>query len=74
VAGIVFIFYYFTQSYIWNLLKICIVNCDNMADGVQKPQAENLSPLHLNTTNVDCEDLTDATPQMRYSVYSLQST
>ena len=77
VAGVVltlYIFYYFTHSYIWNLVKPCIVDCDNTADdGVQKPQAENPSPSHPNTTSVDCEDLNDATPQMRYSVYLLQS-
>ena len=77
VAGVVltlFIFHSFTHSYIWNLVKLCIVDCDNMAEnGVQKPQAENPSPSHPNTTSADCEDLTDATPQMRHSVYLLQS-
>jgi hypothetical protein len=69
-----FILYYLTQSYIWNLLKICVVGRENTAvKGVQKPQAENSPSPQPNTSSTFCEVLTDATPQMRYSVYSLQS-
>jgi hypothetical protein len=78
VAGVVltlFILYYFTHSYFWNLLNKYMVNRNNMAvDADQKLQAEYLSPQHPNISNADCEDIAEATPQVRYSVYSLQST
>lgn len=77
VAGVVltlFIFYYFTHSYIWSLCKICAGKCVNMeGNSAQQPQIENPSPSHPNPTSAENEDLTGPTPQMRYSVYSLQS-
>jgi hypothetical protein len=78
VAGIVltlFISYYFAHSCIWNLRKICISGRDNTVDnGAQEPQLENPCPSHPNPISVDGEDLTEPTPKMRYSIYSLQST
>jgi hypothetical protein len=51
-----------------------MVDRDNTAvEGVQKPQAEDPSSPHPNTSSTECEDMTDANPQVRYCVYSLQS-
>ena len=73
-VSILFIIYYCTQFYIGNLLKNCFVDRNNTTDNsIQKTQVENLSPLQPNTTSVDCDSMTDPpTPQVRYSVYSLQ--
>jgi len=74
VVLILFIIYYFTQFYIWNLFKNCFVDRDSTTDNcIQKPHFESSSPSQPNITNVDCEDRTDPIPQVRYSVYSLQS-
>ena len=65
---------YFARSYILNLLKTCFVGRGERAsDGVQEPQEGNPSPSHPDPTNADSEDVTDPTPQVRYSIYSLQS-
>jgi hypothetical protein len=76
-AGVVFtlfIFYYFTHPYISNLLKNCTTTCDKRGNaGVQKPQVENPSPSHPNSSSAVGENLTEVNPQVRYSVYSLQS-
>ena len=78
VAGVVlilFIFYYFTHSYIWNLLKTHFVTRNNSVDnGVRKTQDENPSPSHPDPVDADSEDVTDSIPQARYSIYLLQST
>ena len=64
----------FTQFYIGTILKNCFVDRDSATDdSIQKPQFESLSPSQPNTTSVDCVDRTDPNPQVRYSVYSLQS-
>ena len=74
VVLILFIIYYFTQFYIGTILKNCFVDRDSATDdSIQKPQFESLSPSQPNTTSVDCVDRTDPNPQVRYSVYSLQS-
>jgi len=78
IAGVIltlFILYYFTQSYVWNLMKICISDCDDLTEEIaQKPQAENPSTSHPDPTNTDSEDLNDETPpQVRYTAYLLLS-
>jgi len=74
VVLILFILYYFTHFYIWNLVKTCIANRNSSVDnGVQKDRGENPSPLHPDPTKVDSEDVTDHVPQARYSIYSLQA-
>ena len=77
VAGVLltlFTICYFARSYILNLLKTCFVGRGERAgDGVQEPQEENPSPSHPDPTNAESEDVTNPTPQVRYSVYSLQS-
>ena len=73
VVLILFISYYFTRSYIWNKVKVCIGDRDNMKGvGVQKPQEENPSPTHTSSSAI-CEDQNDATPEKRYAVHSLQN-
>jgi hypothetical protein len=75
VAGVVltlFILYYFTQSYVRNLVKICISRRDDQADHItQKPQAENPFTTHTNPPSASCDVLSDKTPQVRYSIYSV---
>ena len=74
IVLILLIIYYFTQVYIWNLPKNCFVDCDSTADsGIQKPQLESILSLQPSIASADCEDRTEPTPQVRYSVYSLQS-
>ena len=77
LAGVLltlFTIFYFTRSYIWNLLKTRVVGRGERAsDYVQEPQEENPSPSHPHPTNAESVDVTDPTPQVRYSVYSLQS-
>ena len=54
-------------------MKVCIGNRDNTTGvGVQKPQDENPSPTHA-SASANCEDQNEATPETRYSVYSLQN-
>ena len=68
-----FISYYFTRSYIWSIMKVCTGDHDNTTSvGVQKPQDENPSPTHP-SASANREDQNDATPEKRYSVYSLQN-
>ena len=39
IVLVLFIIYYFTQVYIWNLFKSCFVDCDSTAvSGNQEPQ------------------------------------
>jgi hypothetical protein len=65
---------YFTRSYIWNLLKTRIVGRGERAnDGMQEPREENLPPSHPDPSDADGEVVTNPTPQVRYSVYPLQS-
>jgi hypothetical protein len=68
-AGVVFtlfIFYYFTHSYIFNLLKKCTTARDKTGNaGVQKPQVENPSPSHPNSGSAVGENLTEVNPQLR---------
>jgi len=74
VVLILFILYYFTHFYIWNLVKTCIATRNSSVDNsVQKDRGENPSPLHSDPTKVDSEDVTEPVPQARYSIYSLQA-
>ena len=75
VTGIVlvlFVIYYFTQGYIWNLFKSCFVDCDSTAvSGNLEPQPESVPPSQPSVTSVECGDRPE--PQMRFSIYSVQS-
>ena len=52
---------------------MCTGDHDNTTSvGVQKPQDENPSPTHP-SASANREDQNDATPEKRYSVYSLQN-
>ena len=69
---ILFISYYFTRSYIRNIVKVCIGNRDNTTGvDVQKPEDEN--PPMPASTSANCEIQIDATPETRYAVHSLQN-
>jgi hypothetical protein len=69
-----FILYYFTQAYIWNLMKNCVVNRANtVIEDVQKPQVDIPTPSQPTTSSVVGEDLSEATPQIKFSSYSMQT-
>jgi len=69
-----FILYYFTQAYIWNLVKNCVVNRANTAnEDVQKPQTDIPTPTQPTASTAVGEDLSEATPQTRFSAYSMQT-
>ena len=71
---ILFIIYYFTQVYIWNLFKGCFVDCDSTAvSGKQEPQPESVLPLQPSVASVECEDRLEPNSEVKFSVYSLQS-
>ena len=69
-----FILYYFTQAYIWNLMKNCLVNWANTEiEDVQKPQTDIPTPSQPNPSSAVGEDLSEVTPQIRFSAYSMQT-
>jgi hypothetical protein len=68
-----YILYYFTQAYIWNLVKNCVVNRANTVNDVEKPQSDTPTPSQPTTSSVVGEDLSEATPQTRFSAYSMQT-
>ena len=54
---ILFITYYFTEVYIWNLFKGCFVVCHSTAvSGNQEPQPESVLPSQPSVVSVECED------------------
>ena len=70
---ILFITYYFTQIYIWNLFK-GFVDCDSTAvSGNQKPQPESVLPLQPSVATFECEDRLERNSEVKFSVYSFQS-
>jgi hypothetical protein len=72
-ASIVLILYYFTQAYIWNLAKKCVVNRANTESAsVQKSQCHILTPSQPNADSADDEVQSGEPPQTRFSAYSMQ--
>jgi hypothetical protein len=68
---ILFIFYYFTQPYLWNVVKGCAVKWERTeSESVQKSQC-NMPPLQPNVSDVN--DELPAEPQARFSAYSMQT-
>ena len=73
VVLILFITFYFTQVYIWNLFKCCFVDCDRTAvSGNQEPQPESVLPSQPSVASVECDRL-EPSSEVKFSVYSLQS-
>jgi hypothetical protein len=69
-----FIFCYFTQAHIWNLVKNCVVNRANKVnEDVQKPQSYIPTPSKHTTSIAAGEDLSEATPEAKCSAYSMQN-
>jgi hypothetical protein len=68
---ILFIFYYFTQAYWWNVVKSCAVKWESTeSESVQKSQC-NMPPLQPNVSGEN-EEL-PAETQARFSAYSMQT-
>jgi hypothetical protein len=69
---ILFIFFYFTQAYLRNVVKGCAVKRENTeSKSVQKSQCNMPSPLQPNVSGVH-EEL-PAETQARFSAYSMQT-
>jgi hypothetical protein len=69
-----FVLYYFTKAYIWNLVKNCAVNRANAEDdGVQKFQSNISAPSQPIASSADDAGLSGETPQVRYYAYSMQT-
>jgi hypothetical protein len=74
IVLLLFIIYYFTQVYIWNLFKNCFVDRDSTADsGNLEPQPESVSPLQSSVASADCEDRAEPDSRVSFPIYSLQS-
>jgi hypothetical protein len=73
IVLILFILYYLTQAYIWNLVKKCVVNRVNTeSESVQKSQYDISTPSQPNASNVN-DEIWTAEPQARFSAYSMQT-
>jgi hypothetical protein len=73
IVLILLILYYFTQTYIWNLVKKCVVNQANTgSESVKKSQCDISTPSQPNASYVNDESLS-AEPQARFSAYSMQT-
>jgi hypothetical protein len=69
---ILFIFYYFTQAYLWNVVKGCVVKWQNTGiESIQKSQCNISPPLQPNVSGEN-EEL-PAETQTRFSAYSMQT-
>jgi hypothetical protein len=69
---ILFIFNYFTQAYLWDVVKGCAVKRENTeSESVQKSQC-NMPPLLQPNVNGANEEL-PAETQVRFSAYSMQT-
>jgi hypothetical protein len=69
---ILFIFYYFTQAYLWEVVKGCAVKRENPeCESVQKYQCNVSPPLQPNASGGN-EELSAET-QARFSAYFMQT-
>jgi hypothetical protein len=68
---ILFILYYFTQAYLWNVVKTCVVKRENTeSESVQKSQ-RNTPSFQTNASGVNEES--SAEIQARFCAYSMQT-
>jgi len=73
IVLILFITYYFTQVYIWNLFKGFVESDSTAVSGNQEPQPESVLPSQPSVASVLCEDRLEPSSEVKFSVYSLQS-
>jgi hypothetical protein len=67
---ILFILYYFTQAYLWNVVKSCAVKRENTESECSEIPAQHVPPLQLNVSGGN-EELPVET-QARISAYTMQ--
>jgi hypothetical protein len=73
IVLVLFILYYFTQAYIWNLVTKCVVSRVNTeSENVPNSQCDISTPSQPNAGNADNEVLTGG-PKARFSAYSMQT-
>jgi hypothetical protein len=68
-----FILYYFTQAYIWNMVKKCVVSRVDTVNDVQQSLTDILTPSQPITSSGEVEELSETIPQAKFSAYSMQS-